>query len=337
MTRVLAAPDKFRGSATAREVAIAIAQAAQRTGARCEEHPLADGGEGTLEALGGPNRTSLVTGPAGRPVTAQWRLHGGTAVIEMARAAGLELAGGAAGNDAVAATTRGVGELVLAAITAGARTVIVGVGGSATTDGGWGAIDVLAPYAPFGPDRGVDVVVAADVTTTYVEAATVFAPQKGATPEDVILLRRRLEARQQELRERYGVNLSAVPGTGAAGGLAGGLHALGARIEPGFDVVAERTGLDVALDHVDVVVTGEGKLDAGSFRGKVVGGVTDRARERGLPVLAVVGDAEQTALPDGLEVLPLLPRYGDRAWSDPLGCVRDAVSDWLAGKGGVSR
>ncbi|MCU1354303.1 MAG: glycerate kinase, partial [Acidimicrobiales bacterium] len=141
----MAAPDKFRGTATAAEVAGAIATGARRAGARCTEVPVADGGEGLLDVLGGPNRMTVVTGPLGDPVEAPWRLARGTAVIEMARASGLALVGGAEGNDSIAAATHGTGELIAAALDAGAKRVIVGVGGSATTDGGLGALRALYP------------------------------------------------------------------------------------------------------------------------------------------------------------------------------------------------
>lgn len=172
---VVATPDKFRGTATATEVAAAIGRAAAGAGWACDEVPLADGGEGTLEALGGPNRTSRVTGPLGEPVEAAWRLDGRTAVIEMARASGLELVGGPAGNDPVAASTTGTGELIVAAVESGATRVIVGVGGSATTDGGVAALRVLSALAHM---RSAELVVACDVRTAFLDAAEVFAPQK---------------------------------------------------------------------------------------------------------------------------------------------------------------
>ncbi|MFM7950659.1 MAG: glycerate kinase, partial [Acidimicrobiaceae bacterium] len=138
--KVLAAVDKFRGTATAAQVATAIGHACWQLGHDCIERPLADGGEGTLDALGGANRTTLVTGPLGKPVQAPWRLHRGTAVIEMARASGLMLAGGKQDNDPIAATTTGTGELIDAALDLGAKRIIVCLGGSATTDGGLGAV-----------------------------------------------------------------------------------------------------------------------------------------------------------------------------------------------------
>ncbi|MET0160916.1 MAG: glycerate kinase, partial [Acidimicrobiales bacterium] len=143
--RVLAAPDKFRGTASAPDVATAIARAVAAVGGTADEAPLADGGEGTLQALGGANRTTTVTGPLGDPVVAEWRLDRRSAVIEMAQASGLEVVGGPEGNDAVAASTYGTGELIAAAVERGAREIVVAVGGSATTDGGLGALRALEP------------------------------------------------------------------------------------------------------------------------------------------------------------------------------------------------
>jgi len=194
---LVAAPDKFRGTATAPEIAQGAATGARRAGWTASCVPLADGGEGTLDAVGGEVRTDVVTGPLGRPVEAQWRLvRAGsppvaTAVVEMSRASGLVLAGGAARNDPIGATTRGTGELVRAALRAGADRVVVGCGGSATTDGGAGALEALAGDPAL---RGVELLVATDVTTPFLDAARVFAPQKGASAEQVALLTERLAA-----------------------------------------------------------------------------------------------------------------------------------------------
>jgi glycerate kinase len=179
---VVAAPDKFKGTATASEVAGAIGRAAVAAGWTADEAPMADGGEGTVEALGGANRTTIVAGPLGDPVAAPWRLARGTAIIEMSAASGLDLVGGGEGNDPISASTYGTGELISAALEAGARRIIVGVGGSATTDGGLGALRAMYPLQRF---RGVELVVACDVRTTFVAAATVFAGQKGASPAQV--------------------------------------------------------------------------------------------------------------------------------------------------------
>jgi glycerate kinase len=329
--RLLAAPDKFRGSASAPEVAGAMAAAAATAGWSCVQLPLADGGEGTLDAFGGGNRTTRVPGPLGRPVDAPWQLQDdGVAVVESALASGLALAGGAPANDPVAASTRGTGELIAAALDAGARRVIVSLGGSATTDGGLGAVEVLAPYAPFdGREGRAEVLVACDVRTAFADAAAVFAPQKGATPAQVGELTERLHRLADSYRERFGVDVTRIEGAGAAGGLGGGLAALGARLTPGFPLVAEHTGLAAAISAADAVVTGEGRLDAESFNGKVVGGVAEMAARHGVPVLVVAGVVDA----DGRGRVPsvsLVDEFGsDAAWGDPLGCIERATASWL--------
>ncbi len=325
--RVVAAPDKFRGTATARAVAGAVAEAVEAAGGRCDQIPLADGGEGTLEALGGANRATTVTGPLGDPVEAAWRLDRRTAVVEMARASGLELVGGAEGNDPIAAATYGTGELIGAALDAGARRVLIGMGGSATTDGGLGALRALYPLQRL---RGVELVVGCDVQTRFVQAAERFAPQKGATAAQVELLRRRLERLAQVYREEHGVDVVELDGGGAAGGLAGGLGAVGAELTSGFDLVAEELDLLDALDGADLVVTGEGFLDEQSFEGKVVGGVAALAAEAGVPVLAVAGEMFD-GCGDRIEALSLVERFGaDRSHGDTLACVTEIVADHLA-------
>jgi glycerate kinase len=325
--RVLAAPDKFRGSATAAEVAAAIARGARTAGFECRELPLADGGEGTLDAFGGPSRTTRVSGPLGAPVDAAWRLDAQLAVVEMARASGLALVGGADGNAPLQASTRGTGELIAAALEAGATRVVVGVGGSATTDGGLGAVEAL-DWLPFAR-RGVTVEVACDVQTQFVDAAPVFAPQKGATDQDVADLTQRLRLTAELYSRELGVDVERLSGGGAAGGLAGGLAALGATLAPGFDLVADAVGLDSALAETDVVVTGEGLLDATSFTGKVVGGVLGRAARAGVRAVAVVGDARVPA-PAELPTVVLVERFGaERSWAAPLDCIAGATAELL--------
>ena len=284
--RVLAALDKFRGTISAAEAAAAVAVGVGRIGGTCIERPVADGGEGTLDALGGANRRTIVMGPLGDPVEAAWRMSGKTAVIEMARASGLALVGGGENNDPIAASTHGTGELLAAAAEAGARRIIVGVGGSATTDGGLGALRAMQPLARFRP---IELIVACDVRTLFVDAAPVFSPQKGATPAQVKLLRGRLERLAQVYIEQHGVDVRDLPSSGAAGGLAGGLAAIGARLVPGFELIADELDLAALIADVDLVVTGEGFLDEQSFEGKVVGGVQALAGEAGVPVLAIAG------------------------------------------------
>ncbi|HUY22880.1 MAG TPA: glycerate kinase [Acidimicrobiales bacterium] len=382
---VLAAPDAFKGTAGAPVIAEAIAAAAARAGWRCDLCPLSDGGEGFADVLAaGPGtartggrprgrsfgrpgewRRALVTGPLARPVTARWWMAGGDAVIESAAASGLPLAGGAEGNDPLGATTRGTGELVVAALAAGARRVLIGVGGSATTDGGLGAIEAIEQAGGLG---GAEVVVACDVAARFVEAAEGFGPQKGATPAQVVELRHRLEALAGTLRDRYGVDVRALPGSGAAGGLAGGLAALGARLVPGFDLVADTVGLAARLARADVVVTGEGRLDGSSWSGKVVGGVVRAAARVGVPVLVVAGavgpggvegvssaaSGPSVAGPASggttsggttsggttsggtvVEVVSLTDRCGPaRSLADPAGCVDEVVGAALAERRG---
>jgi glycerate kinase len=328
--RVVIAPDKFKGTATARAVARAVADRLWELGHDTVELPMADGGEGFLDALGGANRTSTVTGPAGRPVEAGWRLSKRVAVIEMAAASGLALVGGADGNDPVDATTAGTGELIALAVESGARRVLVGVGGSATTDGGLGALRAMHPTQRL---RGIELVVACDVRTRFVDAATVFAPQKGAGPTQVELLRRRLERLAQVFLDESGVDVQALEGSGAAGGLAGGLATVGAELVSGFDVVADELELDAAIEGADLVVTGEGFLDDESFDGKVVGGVASLAHVLGVPCLAVVGEVVEPlpALPAGLTVVSLTERFGaEESLARPGRLAAEVVAEHLA-------
>ena len=317
------APDKFRGTTSAATAAGALAAGLRDLGHEAIERPLADGGEGLLQVLGGANRSSTVTGPLGDPVEAPWRLSKGTAVIEMACASGLQLVGGAEGNDPVAASTYGTGELISAAIDAGAKTIIVGVGGSATTDGGLGALRALYPLPRL---RGVRLEVACDVRLTFVDAARVFSPQKGATSAQVALLERRLERLVQVYENDYSVDVAGLEGGGAAGGLAGGLACVGASLVPGFDLVAEMVGLDESAESAELLITGEGFLDAESFDGKVVGGVVDLGAALGVPVVAVVGEAFDGA-EDLVPTISLVERFGrDRAVGDTVACLHEAAA-----------
>ena len=307
-----------------------MAAAAEQAGWRCDEAPVSDGGEGLLDALGGAVRRARVHGPLGDFVDAEWRmLDDRTAVIEMARASGLVLAGGPEGNDPIRANTTGTGELIAAALHDGARRVIVGLGGSATTDGGLACLTALHPARL----SGVELVVACDVATRFVDAADVFAPQKGASPSQVALLRRRLERLVQVYEDDYGVDVSAIEGAGAAGGLAGGLAAVGAELVPGFELVADAIELAERVEHADLVVAGEGFLDEQSFCGKAVGGVVDMARQAGVPVLVIVGDRDIE--PADLPVVSLVERFGDeRARHDTLACVQEVVAEALQQRSG---
>lgn len=311
--RVLAAADKFKGTASAAEVCAAIGHACWAMNIDCTEMPLADGGEGTLEVLGGPNRQTRVTGPLGTPVEAQWSLRKGIAVIEMARASGLSLVGGAHANDPMNATTQGTGELIDCALNEGAKKIIVCLGGSATTDGGLGALRAIGTPARL---RAVEFLVACDVDTTFVDAAEVFAPQKGATRAQVRMLTNRLEQLAHRYANEFGVDVTQIAGSGAAGGLAGALAALGATLMPGFDIVAEETGFDEAVKQHHIVITGEGCLDETSFAGKVVGEVLSYASAVGTPVYTIAGCIDREC--DEELLAPLHPRslvdmYGQEA------------------------
>jgi glycerate kinase len=330
--RVVAALDKFRGTATAAEACAAVGHACWELGVDADEVPMSDGGEGLLDVLGGVNRTTRVRGPLGVPVEAEWRLAGRLAVIEMARASGLLLAGGAAGNDPLAATTFGTGELIDRALEDGARRIIVGLGGSATTDGGLGAIQALRSPARL---RTVDLEIACDVRTRFVDAAAVFAPQKGASASQVALLTARLEQLARRYREEYGVDVAALDGSGAAGGLAGGLAAIGGRIVPGFELVAEHVELADRVAGADVVVTGEGHLDDQSLDGKVVGGVCQLAAAAGRRVVVIAGDADAEIVHElehrrDVTVVSLVERFGpERPLVEPRWCIEAAAREAL--------
>ena len=327
--RILAAPDKFRGTATAAEAAAAIAHGARGIAARTREVAMSDGGEGFTEAFGGANRISVVTGPLGDPVPAGWRLDGRTAVIEMAQASGLLLVGGAEGNDPIAASTAGTGQLIVEALDSGARRIFVGHGGSATTDGGLAALRALFPAARL---KGVDLVAAVDVRCRFLDAAEQFAAQKGATASQVRLLSRRLERLAQVYLEDHGVDVTTIDGGGAAGGLAGGLAAVGATVESGFELIADELDLTTAVEEADLVITGEGFLDEASFDGKVVGGLVELAAEFGVPVLVIAGEVFD-GVEDRVDAVSLVRSFGrERAMNDTAACIAEAVGAHLAAR-----
>jgi glycerate kinase len=283
---VLVAPDSFKGTFSAREVAAAIAAGLRSADREARELPVADGGEGTMEvlvtALGGEVRVVTVSDPLGRPIEAGFALlPDGTAVVEMAQANGLSLVDEAE-RDAWAASTRGTGELIVAAVEAGAEKVIVTVGGSATTDGGAGALEALKEAGVSVP--AMDVL--CDVRVPFEDAPRVYGPQKGADPAMV----QRLEQRLAELAERLPRDPRGEPMTGAAGGLSGGLWAAGgARLVPGAPYVLDAIGFDELMRGSAFVVTGEGGLDDQTLQGKIVGEVATRCRQAGVTCHAIVG------------------------------------------------
>ncbi len=286
-TEVLVAPDAFKGTFSAATVAEALQRGLAASGRSAQLCPVADGGEGTLvalvDALGLRQLNARVSDPLGRQIEASLGLApDGAAVVELASASGLTLV--AEGErDAVAASSFGTGELIAAALAAGARTVYIAAGGSATSDGGTGAIRAVNEHGGLG---GARLVVLCDVRTPFELAAATFAPQKGASREQVRTLERRLERIAAELpRDPRGV-----PMTGAAGGLAGGLWAeFDAELVGGASFVLSAVGYDARMRAARAVVTGEGRLDRQSLVGKLVSEVATRARQAGVPCHAVVG------------------------------------------------
>ena len=284
---ILVAPDSFKGTIAAPDVAAALARGLRESGREAHELPVADGGEGTMDALvralGGELRTVAASDPLGRTTEASFALlpDGHTAVVETAQASGIGLVAEDE-RDAWAATTRGTGELIAAAVEAGADKVLVTVGGSATSDGGAGALEALAE-AGVGK---VDVDVLCDVTTPFELAPSVFGPQKGADEKTIARLERRLD----ELAATFERDPRGVAATGAAGGLSGGLYgAFGARLVPGAAYVLDTIGFDDSMRAAAFVVTGEGGLDFQTLQGKIVGEVATRCRQAGVTCHAVVG------------------------------------------------
>lgn len=331
--KVLIAPDKFRSTASATELREALGRAAHACGYEPTFCAIADGGEGLLDAFGGTEQFQTVTGPLGDDVRAEWRLleqspWGRTAVIEMARASGLSLVGGAARNDPVAASTAGTGELIVAAIDSGVETVIVGCGGSATTDGGEGAIDAAAEAIA---SSGIRLLVAYDVRTKFLDAPRVFGPQKGASERDIELLTERLATIAERYRRSYGRDVTSLEGSGAAGGLGGGLAAVGGELVPGVKLVAEHCGLDDLIERAQVVITGEGRLDDTSLVGKVVGELIERCRDR-RPLLVICGQrGVDLGARNGLSVISLVERFGEpTAFEETIACVEKVACEFLS-------
>ncbi|MFI9004052.1 glycerate kinase [Streptomyces sp. NPDC053541] len=322
--RVLVAADKFKGSLTAVQVAERVTAGLRRVVPELEVEtlPVADGGDGTVAAAvaaGFERREVTVTGPVGEPVTAAFALRGTTAVVEMAEASGLQLLPEGVFAP-LTATTYGSGEVLRAALDAGATTMVFGVGGSATTDGGAGMLTALgavfldADGKPVGPGGGaladlasadlsgvdprfadVDFVLASDVDNPLTGpkgCAAVYGPQKGATPEDVATLDAALAHYAQVLEKAIGpraAELAASPGAGGAGGIGYGALLLGASFRPGIELMLEVLGFAPALERATLVITGEGSLDEQTLHGKAPAGVAAAARAAGKEVVAVCG------------------------------------------------
>ncbi|MDL5156598.1 glycerate kinase [Actinomycetospora termitidis] len=317
--RVLVAPDKFKGSLTAVAVADAVAGVLRAHGHDVELCPIADGGDGTVDAAvaaGFTRRGLTAAGPTGEPVATSYARDGDTAVVELADVCGLVRLPG--DLEPYRSSTYGLGEVLRAALDTGVRRVVLGIGGSASTDGGAGLAQALGAVlrdadgrelpAGVGGGRLPEVVavdrppvlaatleVACDVDNPLLGphgAAAVYGPQKGAGPADVTAL----DGALAHWARVVGGDLAEVPGAGAAGGAGFGLMTLlGARLRPGFDLVAELLGFDERLAGADLVITGEGRLDAQTLRGKGPAGVAARARAAGVPVLAVAGSIDLSA------------------------------------------
>jgi glycerate kinase len=346
--RVLICPDKFAGTLSAVEAAEAVAEGwrAARPDDQVVVRPLSDGGPGFVDvlaaALGGTRLPVPTVDPMGRPVAAQVLVAGDTGYLESAQACGLHLL--APGErDPKTTTSYGLGVLVTAAVEAGVRRVVIGLGGSATNDAGAGMLAALgaapldtAGYAlPYGGAaliavaglggvprlRGVELVAATDVDSPLTGphgASAVFGPQKGASREDVALLDAALARFAGVLEKDLSTcppGLAGLPGAGAAGGIGAAILACGGRCESGIGLVRRLSGLDAALDAADLVITGEGSFDAQSLRGKVAAGVAAAARDRGLPCVVLAGrvtaERSESAAAGIVEAHSLVDHFGD--------------------------
>lgn len=369
--RVVVAPDKFKGSCTAREAGEAIVAGLRDAWGDAAAYtvlPLADGGDGTVAAFlenGATAVTATVTGALGERVDATYARSGETAIIEMAAASGLARLG--ARRDPRRASTYGTGELIRHALNAGAAHIVLGIGGSATTDGGAGALAALGlrfrdaagaelEPVPAALERltaidasGLDprlatvqIEIACDVANVLLGAhgaAAVYGPQKGAAPADVAFLDGVLARFADAATAATGRDLRALPGAGAAGGLGWGLATFSrARLERGFAIVAELAGLDAALAGAALCVTGEGRIDSQSLSGKVVAGVARAAAAAGVPAVAVGGSVEGAAAAElrkrGVECIALVTRGAERerAMREAPAFIRAAAARWARGR-----
>jgi glycerate kinase len=367
MVRVLICPQEFKGSLNAEAAADAIAAGIRsaRPDWALDLLPLADGGPGFVDALRRAVPCELIAVPIrdalGRRVVGRFLVfdRDNTVVIEAAQANGL-MHLGPGELDALNTDTRGVGDLIIAALDVAPPRIIVGVGGSATTDGGAGMAQALGArlldgngeelppggaalrelarieWRPPPALNGVDIVAATDVTnvlTGPAGAAHVFGPQKGASPDEVVVLDRALEHYAAQIREWLGVDIEHVPGAGAAGGLAAGLIAfLGARVASGFDVVAEATDLTARLEQADIVATGEGRFDSQTGSGKGPGRVLAMARDAGKRTALFAGVAD--SVPEGTDMVTLASRARSASESmrEAARLLREAAREWADGQ-----
>jgi len=370
--RVVVAPDKFKGSLTAAQVAARVAAGLARAapGVEVVQVPVADGGDGTLDAAlsAGYRRVPVrAEGPTGEPVDTAYAERDGVAVVELADVSGLRrLPGGRLA--ARAASSYGTGQVIAAALDAGCRRVVLGIGGSACTDGGAGMVQALGgrPRDARGAEVGrggaalgavaslelaglhpglaeAEVVVASDVDNPLLGprgAAAVYGPQKGASPAEVAELDAALARWAEAVRRATGTDAAATPGAGAAGGVGfAALAVLGARLQPGIDLVLDLVGFSRALPGARLVITGEGSLDEQTLHGKAPAGVAAAARSAGIPVVAVAGRSLLSAA--DLEPAGILAAYAlTDLEPDPARCMTEAgpllerlaaklASDWV--------
>ena len=345
MSKIVIASDSFKGSLSSLEVARAAAAGIMRIlpGAEIVCIETADGGEGTAETLTrafkGTTVTAEVSDPLGRKIRADYgitEVNGKkTAVIEMSRASGLTLLKASERNP-LFTSTYGTGEMILDAITKGCRRFLIGIGGSATNDGGTGMLEALGFMfmdtdgqritglcgGNIGKIAGIDgskvphevleseFIIACDVDTPFwgpEGAAAVFGPQKGATPATVAILEEGMQSLGQVIIRDLGIDLSAVKGSGAAGGLGGAFHAfLNTRLNRGIEMVLDSIGFEETINGADLIITGEGKIDNQTAKGKVISGITARAQKHGIPVIAIAGivDMDEDSIREsGLEAV----------------------------------
>ena len=328
MKKCIIIPDSFKGSLSSVEICNIAKETIPSVFPDCEivSIPIADGGEGTVDcfvAATGAERVFMqAEGPFGEPVTASYARKGSDAVIEMAQAAGIMLAKDH--PDPVKAGTFGVGEMIRDAVEKGCRHILIGIGGSASNDGGCGCAAALGvkffdkdghTFVPVGGTlgdidtidcmeareflNGVRLTVMCDVDNPLYGpngAAYVFAPQKGADPETVRFLDDQLKRFDQVLQKELGQSVAEIPGTGAAGGIGAGLKAFfNAELISGIEAFLNMTGFDDKLDHADYVITGEGRIDFQSLQGKVLSGVAARTSRRNIPLIAIVGGIDKSA------------------------------------------
>lgn len=362
--RILIAPDKFKGSLTASEVCDALIAGLRKSipNAECIPFPLSDGGDGMAEILtlhcGGRVMKAVARDPLMRPIEAAYGVSpdGSTAFIEMANASGLRLLKPSE-RDVMKATTAGTGDLIKDAIDNGARTIVLGIGGSATNDGAVGAAYALGfsfhdkngrVFVPVGEslseisriDRSnvvhdlaeIRFVAVCDVDNTLTGdhgAAAVYAPQKGASPEQVAVLDEGLSHLGRIFLDEFGKDVNNLPGAGGGGGFgAGAVAFFNARLRRGTDVVFEYTGFENQVINADVVITGEGKIDEQTFRGKVVAGVAALAKKHEKPLFAVAGiNSSPPSLADKLafrRILSIMEKAGDR---DPMARAGEILAE----------